>query len=372
MNERQRVLSSAYMHWAKTESQARYNLAASGIGHYPLERLRVSLSDLELSGTSGYGYPPLQEAIAAKHDVSVDSVVAANGASMANFLALAALLSPGDEVLVEQPTYELIVSAALYLGAEVKRFSRPREHGFRLDPAEVERAITPRTRLVVMANLHNPSNAYADEETLRRIGDIAARVGARVIVDEVYLDAAFARAPRTAFQLGEHFISTGSLTKVYGLSGLRCGWILAAPALAERMWRLNDLFGVAQPHAAERLSCIAFARLPEIAAGSRALLERNRALANDFFNTRDDLETFPLTDGMISFPRLLSRDGGDDSGRGVEALCALLREKYETSIVPGRFFEMPAHFRLSISGGTAMLSGGLERLGAALDELRGK
>jgi aspartate/methionine/tyrosine aminotransferase len=363
MNKRQRVMSSDYMHWAKTQTPAPYNLATSGINHYPLESLRVSLSDLELSGTSGYGYPPLQQAIAAHCGVAADSVVAANGTSMANFLAMAALIEPGDEVLIEQPTYELLISAALYLGAEVKRFARPFESQFRLDPAEVERAITPRTRLVVVTNLHNPSNAYSGDDTLKQIGDIAARVGARVLVDEVYLDAAFARSPQTAQRLGEHFISTASLTKVYGLSGLRCGWILAAPALAERAWRLNDLFGVAQPHASERLSCIAFARLPEIAAATRALLERNRALANSFFSTRDDIETFPITDGMVSFPRL-RHNGSADS------LCALLREKYETSLVPGRFFEMPGHFRLSITGDTEMLSGGLERLGAALDEIK--
>jgi hypothetical protein len=119
---------------------------------------------------------------------------------------------------------------------------------------------------------------------------------------------------------------------------------------------------VAQPHAAERLSCIAFARLPEIAAHSRELLERNRIFANDFFKTRDDLDTFPSTDGMISFPRLRSGD--------VDELCTLLREKYDTSLVPGRFFEMPEHFRLSISGDTTMLCEGLERLSAALDEIK--
>jgi aspartate/methionine/tyrosine aminotransferase len=357
----QRVMSSAYMHWAKTQSQAPYNLATSGVMYYTLEQLRVELSDLELSGASAYGYTPLQQAIAAKCGVDPACVVAANGTSMANFLALSTLIAPGDEVLIEQPAYELLVSAALYLGAEVKRFARHARNQFRLDPAEVERAITPRTRLVVVTNLHNPSNAYADDETLRQIGEIARRVGARVLVDEVYLDAAFARSPQTAFHLGEHFISTNSLTKVYGLSGLRCGWILAAPALAERMWRLNDLFGVIQPHVSERLGCLAFARLPEIAAHSRALLERNRVVANSFFETREDLDTAPITDGMIAFPRL--RRGS------VDELCALLRERYETSLVPGRFFEMPEHFRLSIGGDTKMLTGGLERLGAALDEL---
>jgi len=358
-----RVLSSAYMHWAKTQSQAPYNLASSGVQHYRLARLGVSLTDLELSGASFYGYAPLQQAIAAKCGVSPDTVVAANGTSMANFLALATLIAPGDEILMEQPTYELLLSAALYLGADVKRFSRRAETNFALDPSEVERAITPRTRLVVLANLHNPSNAYVDDDTLRQIGDIAARVGAHVLVDEVYLDAAFARSPQTAFRLGENFITTSSLTKVYGLSGLRCGWILAAPALAQRMWRLNDLFGVIPPHPSERLSCIALARLPEIAAHSRALLERNRTLANSFFQTRrDDIETPPITDGMIAFPRLRRGD--------VDALCALLRERYETSLVPGKFFEMPEHFRLSIGGDTEMLRGGLERLGAALDEIK--
>ncbi|HJR06246.1 MAG TPA: aminotransferase class I/II-fold pyridoxal phosphate-dependent enzyme [Pyrinomonadaceae bacterium] len=358
----QRVMSSAYMHWAKTESQATYNLASSGVKHYSLEQLRVELADLELSGVSTYGYAPLQEAIAAKCRVTPDSVVAANGTSMANFLAMATLIAPGDEVLIEQPTYELILSAALYLGADVKRFARRAENNFRLDPSEVARAITPRTKLIVVTNMHNPSNAYAHDETLSQIGDIAAHAGAQVLVDEVYLDAAFSDAPQSAFHLGEHFITTNSLTKVYGLSGLRCGWILAAPALAERMWRLNDLFGAVQPHPSERLSCIAFARLPEIAAHSRSLLERNRVLANNFFQTRDDIETPPITDGMIAFPRL--RHGS------VDALCALLREKYETSLVPGKFFEMPEHFRLSIGGDTEMLGGGLERLGAALDEIK--
>ncbi|HEY0097412.1 MAG TPA: aminotransferase class I/II-fold pyridoxal phosphate-dependent enzyme [Pyrinomonadaceae bacterium] len=358
-----RVMSSAYMHWAKTQSQATYNLATSGVRPYTLEQLRVELSDLELSGVSTYGYQPLQQAIAAKCRVKADSVVAANGTSMANFIALATLIEPGDEVLIEQPTYELLLSAALYLGAKVTRFTRHTEARFRIDPDEVARAVTPRTKLIVVTNMHNPSNAYEHDETISQLGEIAHSVGARVLVDEVYLDAAFSDAPQSAFHLGELFITTSSLTKVYGLSGLRCGWILAAPALAARMWRLNDLFGAVQPHASERLACLAFARLPEIAAHSRALLERNRLLANDFLETRrDDLDAFPITHGMIAFPRL--RRGS------VEDLCALLREKYETSIVPGRFFEMPEHFRLSIGGDTGMLSGGLERLSAALDEIK--
>jgi aspartate/methionine/tyrosine aminotransferase len=358
-----RVMSSDYMHWAKTaHSRARFNLANSGMRHFTLARLPVSLSDVELSGPSFYGYAPLQEAIARKEGVSPDSVVAANGASFANHLALAALLRPGDEVLIERPAYELLISAARYLGAQVRRFERRAEEDFRLDAAEVARSLTPRTRLVVVTNLHNPSMALADDETLREIGEAARSVGALVLVDEVYLDAALPPAPRTAFHLGPHFVSTNSLTKFYGLSGLRCGWVLAEPELARRMWRLNDLFGAMQPHPAERLSVAALAHLGQIAEASRALLEANRPVFNRFLASRADLAAPPVTHGTVSFPRLLSGD--------TDRLSALLASRYETSVVPGRFFEQPRHFRVGIALDTEILTEGLERLGAALDELK--
>jgi aspartate/methionine/tyrosine aminotransferase len=356
-----RVKSSEYMEWAKTRSQARFNMASSGLMNYSLGALPVRIESLELSGQSFYGYEPLQQALAAKHEVSPDCVVAATGTSMANHLAMATILEAGDEVLIEHPTYDLLLALARYLGADVRRFARPFENGFRIDPEEVERQVSARTRLIVLTNLHNPTSALTDDETLEQLGEIARRVGARVLVDEVYLDAIFERAPRSAFHLGEEFITTGSLTKVYGLSGLRCGWVLAEPELARRMWRLNDLFGVIPAHAAERLSCVALDHLDGIAAHAHRLLEANGELLNSFFNSRDDLDCVEHKFGTVSFPRL--KDGD------VDELCALLREKYETAIVPGRFFEMPRHFRIGIGCDSDTLAGGLERLGRALDEL---
>jgi len=277
---------------------------------------------------------------------------------MANHLAMAATLKPGDEVLIEQPAYELLISTAQYLGAEVKRFTRSFENGFRLDPNEVARAASTRTRLIVLTNLHNPSSALVQNETLKRLGKIAREVGARILVDEVYLDALFDDAPPTAFHLGKEFIVTNSLTKVYGLSGLRCGWILAEPALAKKLWHLNDLFGVTPAHAAERLSCIALEHLDKIAAPARRLLETNRRLLNAFFNSRDDLDWRPLEFGTVAFPRL--KKGS------IEALSAVLSKKYDTSIVPGKFFGMPQHFRIGIGCETARLAEGLARLSKAL------
>src|SRR5215216_4511893 len=215
MNETERVKGSVYIEWAKTLSQARFNLATSGVMNYPISEFPVSLEDLDLSGPSWYGYEPLQRALAAKCRVDPDSVVHAVGTSMANHLAMAAILERGDEALIEHPAYDPLVSTAHYLGASVKRFRRRFEDHFRIDAREVERAVSPRTRLIVLTNLHNPTGALEPNDTLRRIGEIARGVGARVLVDEVYLELMFEQSQGSAFKLGEEFAATGSLTKAY-------------------------------------------------------------------------------------------------------------------------------------------------------------
>ena len=357
-----RVMASSYMQWAKLHSHARFNLATSGVASCSLSDFPVKLEDIDLSRSGSYGYSPLQEALALHCGVPKENVVAAAGTSMANHLAMAAMLEPGDEVLVEHPTYELLLAALGYLRVDIRRFPRKAGSGFALDPEEISRSITARTRLIVITNLHNPSSALAEDAALREIGSLARRAGARVLVDEVYLDAAFELSPRTSFHLGPEYVVTNSLTKVYGLSGLRCGWILAEADLAKCMWELDDLFEVNAAHPAERLSCIALAHLDPIRARVRALLETNRKILNEFFAGRNDLTVRPLPFGTTAFPRLLSGS--------VARFCTLLRNQYETSVVPGEFFEMPEHFRIGIGGDTEELKQGLDRLGAALDEFR--
>ncbi|MDQ3413398.1 MAG: pyridoxal phosphate-dependent aminotransferase [Verrucomicrobiota bacterium] len=352
---------SAYMEWAKTRSTAPFNLATSGLTNVTLGEFPLQVEELEITG-GGYGYGPLLERIARHAGAPVECIVTAEGTSMANHLACAALLEPGDEVVIEEPTYGLLLDLAHYLGARVRRVARRLENNFDLSLSEMEEAITPATRLVVLSNLHNPTGALIPIETLRAIGETAWRVGARVLVDEVYLEMLFGPGARTAgaFSLGENFVVTSSLTKAYGLSGLRCGWILAAPELAHRIWRLNDLFAATAAHPAERMSVMAFDYLAQFRERARRLLHSNRPLVDAFLDSRDDLECFRPTAGSVFFPRLSQGDP--------EAFFKLLRGKYETSVVPGAFFEAPRHFRIGIGGETAALEGGLERLGAALDE----
>jgi aspartate/methionine/tyrosine aminotransferase len=349
-----RTMQSDYMHWAKFKKPVRYALTGSEVPHFRMDSLGITTADLDLDGASHPRYPPLREAIGRRYGVGPEQVVAADGTSMANFLAMAALIEPGDEVLIEHPTYEPLLGAASFLGAQIKRLERKAPH-FRLDPNAVRAAMSDKTRLIVVTNLHNPSGALAEEAELRAI----AELGPRILIDEVYLDAA---GQRSAVHLGPQFVITNSLTKVYGLSGLRCGWILAEPELAERMWRLNDLFGVNQAHQAERLACIAFQHIDEIIGDVPAMLDRNRSAFNAFVAARDDLECMPADHGITAFPRWA---GGD-----TDRIDALLRERYDASVVPGRWFEMPEHFRVGFGVPTADFQEGLSRLGAALDELR--
>jgi aspartate/methionine/tyrosine aminotransferase len=353
---------SEYIHWFKLSGSARFNLSGSGILGLPLKELPIQLSDLEISAPGGYGYPPLQQRLASRYGVPQECIVSAIGTSMANYLAMSAVLELGDEVLIEQPTYDPFLEIARYLGATIRRLPRAPENGFQISLDDLERLVTKSTRLIVLTNLHNPSGALLEESTLRQIGEIAQRHGARVLVDEVYLEMLFHQPVRSAFHVGHHFLVTSSLTKAFGLSGLRCGWILADPELADRMWHLNDLFGNIPSHAAERMSVFALDHFEPISARAEALLSRNRKLLEKFLAGNPGLETLHPPGGPILFPRV---PGGD-----AEAFCKLLREKYETSIVPGRFFETPNRIRIGIGGETQEVEEGLNRLSQALREYR--
>src|SRR6266568_4629399 len=272
---------SDYMHWSKTQSRARFNLATSGVAAFPPCELPVDLAKLEINGENSYGYASLQAAIAEHHSVDPECVVESAGTSMANHLAMAAIIEPGDEVLIEHPAYGPILDVAYYLEANVKRFRRAEEKGWVVDPAEVRRCTTPKTRLIVITNLHNPTSALTRDSVLREIGDIARSVGAFVLVDEVYLDAVYEDTPRTSFHLGPDFVA-----RERGLSAVPTQW------------------------------------------------------------------------GTTSFARL--RNGN------VDAFLERLRSEFDTSAVPGRFFEMPDHFRIGMGVNTEMFAEGLSRIGRAL------
>lgn len=349
-----------YMEWAKTRPAATYDLAISNILGCSIDDLPGAADALSLAGRNDNGYAPLLEAIASRYGVQPRQVTTAQGASGANLLVCAALLEPGDDVLVERPGYDPLLGAPRLLGANAVRFERRFEDGFALDPEQVRRAITPRTRLIIITSPHNPTGVVASDGALDEVGAIAKAHGAHVLVDEVYLDATDDTV-RPAVHRGDVFLSTSSLTKSYGLAGLRCGWILSSPEVAARLRRARDVVDGTGPIVTERLAVLAFERLPELIARAKRILATNAPHVKTFVESRPELEWVEPRGGTVCFPTLRGvSDTSEFAGR-------LLAER-DTAIVPGRFFEAPGHFRLGFSGPTDALVQGLSRLSAALDE----
>ena len=349
---------SPYIAWAKSRLGIRYNLAASGVRACPAELLEPTLDDFTLGGPYPEGWPALIQRIARRYGVAESQVILAHGCSMANHLVFAALLEPGDDVLVEQPAYEPLVAVPRYLGALVRGFNRLPEDGWRLDPERVAAMLTPRTRMVILSNLHNPSGALAGQAELRELGVLAANRGIHVLVDEVYLEWLHDDGMPSAARLGPPFIATGSLTKAYGLDWLRAGWVLAPPDVAERIRRVQDLFSghIAQP--TQRLAARALDRAAALLAPLQGQVGRNRNLVDRFVSAHERLSWVRPVAGTVGFVHL--RDGS------VDELVRTLETRYDTTVAPGQFFGMPTWFRIGFGMDTAVLEEGLARLAAAL------
>jgi aspartate/methionine/tyrosine aminotransferase len=347
-----------YLEWAKTRPGAPFDLANSNILPCSIDDLPGACEGLSLSGRNDYGYPPLVEAIAARYRVDVHAVTTATGASGANFLVCAALVEPDSDVLVEFPTYDPLLAAPRVFAGRVVRFERSFEDGYVLDPDRVASAMTPRTRLIVVTSPHNPTGALADLAALRAVGRIAETAGAQVLVDEVYLDAVDTDRPSAAL-LGDAFISTSSLTKSYGLAGLRCGWVLSSPSTAERLRRAREIIDGGGSIVAERLGALAFSGLDRLINRAREILDVNGGLVRDALSEQAELEWVDPAGGTVVFPRIT---GVPDTSRFAERLLT----DRSTAVVPGRFFDSPSHFRLGFGGETDALRGGLAALRAAL------
>ncbi len=334
-----------------------FDLAASSVLPCTIDDLEGARDALTLTGGDD-GRMTLVESIAAHAGVDPSTVTTANGASGANFQVCAALLEPGADVLVEQPGYEPLQAGARLLGARIVKFDRPFADGFAVDPDRVRAALTPRTRMIVITSPNNPTGVVTPPEVLAEVGRIAGTVGAYVLVDEVYRSAAGAGAPAAA-TLGDRFITSSSLTKTFGLSSLRCGWTIAAPEIADRIRRTWDIIDGSRALPAESLAVLAVAQADRLLARAEALLDTNRRALRAFMDASPGIEYVDPGSGTLLFPRI---KGVDDAGRFVERLHA----ERATAVVPGAFFDAPAHFRIGVGGPPDVVAEGLARVRAAL------
>lgn len=344
-----------YMDWFKTRPTVKYDLCRSGVESLSMKNLGVTLGHIDIYGENVYGYPPLIEAIAARYGVKEENVVTTLGTSCAIFLACAAMIDPGDGVLVEKPAYEPLLAVPKAMGAAISRCERKFGEGYQIDLERFESIVSPQTRLIILTNLHNPSGVLLSRSEVREMAKIAKKKSASLVVDEIYLDFLEGQENETSFLQEENIVVISSLTKVYGLGGLRCGWILASPELADRMRRIIDYFNVEGVFMAEQLSSKAFRRLGFIKKKNQERIEQNRHAVKRFIQEEEKLSWVEPAGGIICFPRV----EGDLSGDG---LAEILRRKYDTAVVPGSFFEEPQHFRLGFDVSFETLARGLENI----------
>ena len=366
-----------YLHWAKTRPAAAFDLAGSNLLACTLDDLPGAREAVDLTAPDRGGYPPLVEAIAAHYGVATERVVTAPGCSAANFLAIGALVGPGDTVLMEGPWYDQLTGACRLLGARVETFERRFEEGYRIDVAALRSRITAGTKLVIITNPHTPSGMATDLDILVALQAMAEDADVYVLVDEVYLDVTNtlhaplspdgARiAPRAAGRytpaalVGDRLVSISSLTKSYGLSGLRCGWVVASPEVAERARRVRDVIDNIGAAPADRLGALAFIQIDQLAKRAHQLVSTNLDLARTFFGRHPELELCGPIEATIAFPRL---KGISDTGPFVTRLFA----EHGVAVVPGSFFGVPAHLRISLAGRTQTLVEGLARIGRLLE-----
>jgi aspartate/methionine/tyrosine aminotransferase len=357
-----RPRESEYLEWARAHGTMRYSLALSGVPPCDVSQLSPSVNDFTMAADNEYGWAPLLDRIATRYGVKSENIVLAHGTSMANHLACAALLEPGDRVLSEYPVYDPLVTVPRYLGCEVDFFERTEAEGYTINVDRLKQALTPRTRLVILSNLHNPTGAIVNQPELDALASLADAKNLYVLVDEVYLEWLYGCAgePATALNVSTRFVTTRSLTKVFGLAALRMGWILAEAKVATKLRRLNGLFASSMSHPAERLAARVLDNAEALLASERARVESNRELVADFIESQPHLSWIAPEAGTIGFVRL--------THGSVDALVERLEAK-ESLVTPGRFFGVPDHFRIGFGMERAQLEGGLARLESVLAEL---
>jgi aspartate/methionine/tyrosine aminotransferase len=357
-------------YFARWEFAVKHQLSASDVEPLTLPEV-LSLADdetrrlwdgLALGYTESSGHPLLRVEIARLYQrLGAGHVLVLAGAEEGIFLAMHALVSPGDEAVVVTPAYQSLHAVPRSLGARVHEVRLRAERGWRLDLDQVAATVSRRTRVIAINFPHNPTGAHIDVETQRRLVEIADSVGAVLLSDEVYrgLEYGDERSLPPAADLSETAVSLGVMSKSFALAGLRIGWLASRnTALLERIAKLKDYTTICSSAPSEILALMALRARDRVLERSREIVRRNLAFANGFFAERSsEFEWIAPRAGSVAFPRFTRRNADDVAGQ--------LAKRASVLLVPGSIFDAsPSHFRLGL--GRRDLPDALGAVGALL------
>jgi hypothetical protein len=361
--------------WQSTwENRVKFNLSESGVHPLTIEELlRLSGSDpaeflrLRLVYSQSDGTDELRHAIAALYDgATADNVVVTIGSAEANFVACWALVRPGDDVAILAPTYMQTWGLSENLGARVTPIWLHYERGWEPDPEEIARAITGKTRLVVVTNPNNPTGHVLSDAARDAIVDRARAVGAWLLADEVYTGAERTGTITPSFWGSyERVVVVNGFSKAYGLPGLRIGWIACSPDLRREILARHDYTVIGPSPAMDWLAIRALCVRERILGRTRRILETNYPVLEGWLRGFGDFFQWHETEcGAIALVRYRGALSALD-------LVEQIRARHDILLVPGDHFELPRHLRLGYGNDTAELKAALADLEPAVREVMG-
>ncbi|NQU05472.1 MAG: pyridoxal phosphate-dependent aminotransferase [Calditrichaeota bacterium] len=327
-----------------------------------LSELGLDLHDIPLKGNNYYGYLPLKEALAEQYGTSPDHIAITPGASMANYAVCSVLASQLKQIIVETPTYQPFISVAESMkGCQPQRFTRNRYEDYHLNNDRIKKLIRPES-LVIISNPHNPSGVYDQTDVLLTLADNVARDNSWLMVDEVFLPFITNSLKQHAANLHERMISTSSLTKVWGLSKLRIGWVIAQPSFIKQVEVAMDYMHLVMPFIIEYL---AFRVLSDetlnqrLLDNARKVASENLELVNFYLKDIPELDCIQPECGISMLIRF-------KDGRNSESFTNRLLTELNTAVMHGKFFEVEDGFRISFGGEKDVLKQGLEAIQSLL------
>src|SRR5262245_2448718 len=346
-------------------SKIRYNLSESSTTDRSLADLGLTIPDLTLLYGEHRGSPALRSAIVAgERHLGVQDVLITSGAASALFIVATSLLSARDHLVVVRPNYATNLETPRAIGCEISFIDLSFEEGFRLDLERVAAAITPRTRIVSVTCPHNPTGVQLTESELRELAALTAKNGCYLVVDETYRDLSYDTQLPLAASLGSHAISVSSLSKAYGVPGIRIGWLITTnPQLSEIFLAAKEQISICGSVIDEWIAEQVLARREEILGRTLTEMRSRRELVADWMASESLLEWVRPTGGVVCFPRMRREPAG-----GTAAFYQRLIDTYGTYVGPGHWFEMPdTYFRLGYGWtGRDELKHGLAAISSAL------
>ncbi|MFW9808477.1 MAG: aminotransferase class I/II-fold pyridoxal phosphate-dependent enzyme [Candidatus Thorarchaeota archaeon] len=340
-----------------------YDIGESGMKFFSVKDLNFDLNDVDLRYGYHLGHPELRSEIVKMYKgQSIENVAVTTGASEANFSVIAHLVGPKDHIIVEHPTYPSLYQVARSLGRDLSLFHLEWDYEFRPNMDALRKLIKPNTKLITLTHPNNPTGSVITENELKEAIEIAENAGAYLMVDETYRDLMFENPPPLAATMSPNAISLTSMSKTWGVPGIRIGWAVGDTSVVQAIRAIREQITICNSSLGEAIAKEILVKREEMLSSLRQAMLSNYKIVKDWMDSQEWLEWIQPKSGVVCAPRL-KRGGSTDE------LCRLLVTKYRTFTVPGSAMELDGHFRLGFGGEQEELVKGLEQLGHALKEI---